>query len=85
MIKSNSSKIFRLAYAKTICITIFSLTLINGCGENRFSKLSNSELQDKYSFCEDTHGLSPGGAIICDNVRTECKRRAEAANTTVCY
>jgi len=85
MNKQNSYRIFRLAYAKAICLTIFPLMLINGCGESRFSHLSNSELQDKFSFCEENHGLSPGGAIICDNVRTECKRRAEAANTTVCY
>lgn len=71
-----------LSYVLGTCLALVAL---HGCGDSKFKNLSNSELQDKFSMCESASGLSPGGAIICDNVRRECDDRAAAANRTICF
>lgn len=68
----------------SIPATLLVLLTLGGCGDSKFKDLSNSELQDKFFMCESASGLSPGGAIICDNVRRECDSRAKKSNRTIC-
>lgn len=68
-------------------VALFALliSLLVGCGSGPYADLSNSELQEKYTRCENADTLSPGGAITCDNVRTECDSRAEEKGRKICY
>lgn len=80
----NRSKHLSFPY-HSITPAILVISLLTGCGDSKFKDLSNSELQDKFSHCENAGGLSPGGAIICDNVRRECEDRASRNKRKVCF
>lgn len=69
----------------TFGTTLLVGVLLTGCGDSKYKDLSNSELQEKFSRCENASGLSPGGAIICDNVYRECKDRAKRTKRRACY
>jgi len=72
-------------YFNTLCTTLLVGTLLAGCGDSKYKNLSNNELQEKFSRCENASGLSPGGAIICDNVYRECEDRAKRTKRKACY
>jgi len=72
-------------YFNTLSATLLAGVLLTGCGDNKYKGLSNSELQEKFSRCENASGLSPGGAIICDNVYRECEDRAKRTKRRACY
>ena len=61
------------------------LIVLLGCSDSKFADLSNSELQDRYSRCENADSLSPGGAITCDNIRRECDKRASDLGRKACF
>jgi len=64
---------------------LISVLMLSACGDSKFADISGSELQDRYSRCENADSLSPGGAITCDNIRRECERRADEKGRRVCY
>lgn len=67
---------------------LFALMLgavVTGCGDSKFSGLSDSELQERFSKCAQAKSLAPGGAITCDNIRRECEDRAKDKGHNVCY
>ncbi|AUM11473.1 hypothetical protein [Ketobacter alkanivorans] len=64
---------------------LISIVMLSACGDSKFADISGSELQDRYSRCENADSLSPGGAITCDNIRRECERRADEKGRRVCY
>ena len=72
-------------YFNSLCAALLVGSLVTGCGDSKYKDLSNSELQEKFSRCENASGLSPGGAIICDNVYRECKDRAKRTKRRACY
>ena len=65
--------------------TLMLLTFVSACGDSKFSGLSDSELQDRFSQCNRATSMAPGGAITCDNIRRECDRRAKSKGHSVCY
>lgn len=71
--------------AMRILLTLIATFSMGGCADSKFADLSQSELQDRYSQCENASSLSPGGAITCDNIRRECDRRAKDMGRTVCF
>jgi len=72
-------------YFNALSATLLAGALLTGCGDSKYKNLSNSELQEKFSRCENASGLSPGGAIICDNVYRECDDRAKRTKRRACY
>jgi len=65
-----------------IAFTLFAL--VGGCGDSKFAKLSDSELQERFSACKSSN-MSPGAAITCDNIKRECERRAGEKGHNLCY
>ena len=72
-------------YFSTLSATLFIGVLLTGCGDSKYKNLSDDVLQEKFSRCENASGLSPGGAIICDNVYKECDDRAKRTKRRACY
>ncbi|HAG94373.1 MAG: hypothetical protein CMK83_25105 [Pseudomonadales bacterium] len=64
---------------------LICIAALSACGDSKFADMPQSELQERYSQCENASSLSPGGAITCDNIRRECERRAEDKGRKVCY
>lgn len=64
---------------------LLTIIFLSACGESKFADLSQSELQNRYSECENASSLSPGAAITCDNIRRECEKRAKDKGRKVCF
>ena len=48
--------------------------LLAGCG-NKFSKMSDEELEQKYQECQMVKNPQPGTAIACGNIEKEYNKR----------
>lgn len=68
-----------------VLIALLCITALSACGDSKFADIPQSELQNRYSECENASSLSPGGAITCDNIRRECERRAKDKGRKVCF
>ncbi len=66
-------------------IIIGAATALYACSEGPYAKHSDADLQDAYSDCEQSNSMSPGSAITCDNVRTECDKRAKKRGHKICF
>ena len=68
-----------------VVLSLLSITLLSACGDSKFADMPQSELQNRYSECENASSLSPGAAITCDNSRRECEKRAGDKGRKVCF
>ncbi len=59
--------------------------ILTGCNDGPYADYSDTELQDAHHKCETADSMSPGAAITCDNIRRECKRRADEKGRTICF
>ncbi|MFT7561596.1 MAG: hypothetical protein ACI93R_003525 [Flavobacteriales bacterium] len=68
---------------KTIFSLVFcvlALSILSGCGEGKWAKMTNQELVEKNDGCVRGNPSSPGKVTACENVKKECKRRRDNGN-----
>ena len=75
----------KLFYGILLGVGVLATNVLTGCSEGKFSHLSNSELQEKFDKCQRAENLTPGGAVICGNIRRECDTREKKNNRKMCY